>query len=303
MTLAARLSTQANLGNLDKPSEQWKMGVGNVVLIQCQAIVVSFLAAIIAILVNVIKEWEFDSEYCLLICATSVITASVTGFFLSSLMIIVIIISRKAGVNPDNCSTLIAAFLGDISAVIMLAGTAKVLFMVRHNSWIAPLFIAGHLAILPFFIYIARKNQYTKDVIHKGWFPIIIAMFISSVGGFIFDFAVGVFQTIAIFQPIINGVGANLVAVQVRHNHKLEISLYYLAFNSKASRISTYLYQRCLLGEKPPESCEINTSICQLPHNVFIGSSENFILIIIISILIIFHSIELKKLIFLQIQM
>jgi len=219
MTLAARLSTQANLGNLDKSSEQWKMGVGNVILVQCQAIVVAFLAALIAILVNIIKEWNFDSEHILLICATSLITASVTGFFLASLMIIVIIISRKAGVNPDNCSTLIAAFLGDISAVVMLAGTAKLLYMVRHIVWIAPLFIALFVVVLPFFIYIARKNEYTRDVIQKGWLPIIIAMLISSIGGFIFDFAVSIFETIAIFQPIINGVGANLVAVQVRYNH------------------------------------------------------------------------------------
>lgn len=102
MTLAARLSTQANLGNLDKSSEQWRMGCGNIALIQCQAIVVAFLAAIIAILMNVIKEWQFELDHALLICATSLITASVTGFFLASLMITVIIISRKTGVNPGN---------------------------------------------------------------------------------------------------------------------------------------------------------------------------------------------------------
>ncbi|CAG2163433.1 unnamed protein product [Oppiella nova] len=207
------------------------------------------------ILVNIAKDWEFQTDHCLLICATSLITASVTGFFLATLMIAVVIMARKAGVNPDNCSTLIAAFLGDISAVVMLAGTAKLLFTVRHIQWIAPTFIVIFVALLPFLIFIAKNNEYTRDLIDKGWYPIIIAMFISSIGGFIFDFAVSVFETIAIFQPIINGVGANLVAVQ-------------------ASRISTYLHQRCALGEKPPTSCKVNTNICQLPHNVFVGSSE-----------------------------
>ena len=215
MTLAARLSTQANLGNLDKPSQQWKMGVGNIVLIQCQAIVVALLAAMIAISVNIIKEWKFQSEHCLLICATSLVTASVTGLFLATLMIAVIIIARKTGVNPDNCSTLIAAFLGDISAVVMLAGTARLLYVSRHIIWLTPILITMFLLILPFFLYLAKNNEYTRDVIDKGWYPIIIAMLISSVGGFIFDFAVSLFDTIAIFQPIINGVGANLVAVQV----------------------------------------------------------------------------------------
>lgn len=34
MTLASRLSTQANLGLLDKPKEQWSLIVGNLALIQ-----------------------------------------------------------------------------------------------------------------------------------------------------------------------------------------------------------------------------------------------------------------------------
>ena len=218
MTLAARLSTQANLGNLDKPSQQWKMGIGNVILIQCQAIVVALLGAMIAVFVNIVREWRFQVDHCLLICATSLITASITGLLLASLMIVVIIIARKTGVNPDNCSTLFAAFLGDISAVLMLALSARALFMIRYDYnmfWVAPTTIGFFLTILPFFIYLAKNNEYTKDVIKRGWYPIIIAMVISSLGGFIFDFAVSIFETIAIFQPIINGVGANLVAVQV----------------------------------------------------------------------------------------
>lgn len=34
MTLASRLSTQANLGHMDMPKEQWHMIIGNLVLIQ-----------------------------------------------------------------------------------------------------------------------------------------------------------------------------------------------------------------------------------------------------------------------------
>ena len=48
-------------------------------------------------------------------------------------------------------------------------------------------------------------------------------MSISSLGGLILDKAVTKFRGIAVFQPLFNGVGGNLVAVQ-------------------ASRISTYLH-------------------------------------------------------------
>jgi solute carrier family 41 len=34
MTLASRLSTQANLGHMDTPKQQWSMIVGNLTLIQ-----------------------------------------------------------------------------------------------------------------------------------------------------------------------------------------------------------------------------------------------------------------------------
>jgi cation transporter-like permease len=50
-----------------------------------------------------------------------------------------------------------------------------------------------------------------------------VAMTISSAGGLILDNAVAKFKGIAVFQPVFNGVGGNLVAVQ-------------------ASRISTYLH-------------------------------------------------------------
>ena len=61
------------------------------------------------------------------------------------------------------------------------------------------------------------------QVLYTGWTPVLVAMTISSAGGLILDNAVAKFKGIAVFQPVFNGVGGNLVAVQ-------------------ASRISTYLH-------------------------------------------------------------
>ena len=76
---------------------------------------------------------------------------------------------------------------------------------------------------MPFCVYLAKKNSSTIDVLYYGWTPVLLAMTISSIGGLILDKAVNKFHGIAVFQPVFNGVGGNLVAVQ-------------------ASRISTYLH-------------------------------------------------------------
>lgn len=60
-------------------------------------------------------------------------------------------------------------------------------------------------------------------------------MFNFSLGGLILSEAVDVLVGFVIFQPIINGIGGNLVSVQ-------------------ASRISTTLHQTSLMGILPPHA-------------------------------------------------
>lgn len=57
----------------------------------------------------------------------------------------------------------------------------------------------------------------------------------SSLGGLVLDAAVGVFNGFVVFQPIINGIGGNLVSVQ-------------------SSKISTMLHQSSILGIIPPHA-------------------------------------------------
>lgn len=255
MTLAARLSTIANLGEMDTARAQIRVGVGNVCLVQGQAIVLAFLAAAIAIAISYFKEFMFEPESWLLILATSLVTASFTGFVLPVLTVIVTILSRKAGINPDNVSTLTTAFLGDLSAVVMLCYSARFFFHYRPVVWLEPCVIAFFIFLLPICLFTARRNEFTRDIVGNGWIPIIIAMVISSFAGLIFDFAVQKYQTIAIFQPIINGVGSNLVAVH-------------------ASRISTYLHLRCKLGSLPVDDDGLTYESCQSPWGAFFGSSK-----------------------------
>lgn len=251
MTLAARLATMANLGELDEPKNRMKIAMGNIALVQGQAIVVAFLATLIAIFVNYFKEPNFDMDDSLLLCVTGLTTASITGLAMATLMVLATVFARKIGVNPDNVSALIASIMGDISAISLLAFSANIFYEMKDVIYIvAPIIITFYLILLPLCLVSARRNPYVRHVVGSGWMPIIVAMLISSAAGFVFDVAVGFFETIAVIQPIVNGVGGNLIAVQ-------------------ASRISTYFHLRYPIGSLPES--ETGSSCCRSPSSAFSG--------------------------------
>ncbi|KAL3852103.1 hypothetical protein ACJMK2_015789 [Sinanodonta woodiana] len=254
MTLASRLSTQANLGHMDKKSEQWKMIVGNMALIQAQAIVVGFLASLVAMIMDWVPEGKWDIQHGLLLCASSMSTASLASLILGSVMVTVVILSRKFNINPDNVATPIAASLGDLTTLTLLSGLASLFYKAIHDQllWLSPAVIALFVLLAPFWVCIAVKNKYTNDVIYSGWSPVLYSMVISSIGGLILDFTVNRFSGIAVFQPVINGVGGNLVAVQ-------------------ASRISTSLHKVSRPGNLP-EGAENGCPNCP---SAFFGKSVN----------------------------
>ena len=197
----------------------------NLALVQCQGIVVGFVASLVAVVMDGLKMREFDLDHAMLLCASSVVTASIASFLLGLVMVGVIVLSRKIRVNPDNVATPIAASLGDLITLSMLSFIASLLFQYTktEDRWLSTLIIVAYILFLPIMVLMAKKNQVTEQVLYTGWTPVLVAMSISSLGGLILDSAVSKFNGIAVFQPVFNGVGGNLVAVQ-------------------ASRISTYLH-------------------------------------------------------------
>ncbi|KAK7119129.1 hypothetical protein R3I94_021095 [Phoxinus phoxinus] len=255
MTLASRLSTAANIGQMDTAKDMWKMIMGNLALIQVQATVVGFLASIAAVIFGWIPEGNFNMGHAVLLCASSVATAFIASLLLGLIMIGVIIASRKVGINPDNVATPIAASLGDLITLALLAGISTGLYKeLEFNDYANPMVCAFFVALTPIWVLIARRIPSTREVLYSGWEPVIIAMAISSVGGLILDKTVSNpnFAGMAVFTPVINGVGGNLVAVQ-------------------ASRISTYLHMNALpLADPNPTPIK-----CPTPWSSFLGSGVN----------------------------
>ncbi|XP_065641059.1 solute carrier family 41 member 1 isoform X2 [Hydra vulgaris] len=233
MTLASRLSTAANVGKMECPKRKWSIIFGNMALTQAQALVVAVLASLLAVTLGWIKSDQFSLHHGFLLCACSLVTASITSALLGTLMVAVVIFSRRCGINPDNVATPIAASLGDLITLALLSVTSNSLYKIMDShQWVSPLICGLFLLILPLWFYISHHNSYTHHILYSGWWPVILAMIISSAGGVILSNVVPNSPEIAAFSPVINGVGGNLVAVQ-------------------ASRLSTNLHRSSELGTLP----------------------------------------------------
>ncbi|XP_056649191.1 solute carrier family 41 member 1-like isoform X2 [Diorhabda sublineata] len=235
MCLSSRLSTHANLGNMEDRKEIFRMVIGNIVLVQIQAIVCSCIVSLFATGVSAAVNGSFNWNHTLLLATASTLTATMSCFVLDIVLVTVIILSHKLKLNPDNLATPLAASIGDLVSLMVLSSWARILYKIHDTyPWLMLVILIGYISILlPVWISVVKKNKYTKDILTQGWVPVITALLISGCGGLILDIGVDKFRGYTIFQPIINGIGGNLVSVQV-------------------SRTSTMLHQTAVFGEIPP---------------------------------------------------
>ncbi|KAG5681517.1 hypothetical protein PVAND_010943 [Polypedilum vanderplanki] len=242
MTLASRLSTQANLGNMSSAKEIGHMVVGNIALVQVQATVAAFIVSLFSMGVGTATSGKFEFDHALLMTSSAMFTATSSCFVLDFVLVAVILLSNKYKVNPDNMATPLAASIGDVVSIAMLSFITSILFAnLETHLWITYIVIGLYFILLPFWICLVLKNRYTRPVLKSGWVPVLSALFISGMGGIVLEQAVDNFSGFVVFQPIINGIGGNLVSVQ-------------------ASKISTMLHQCSLPGIVPP-----HTKIFEMP--------------------------------------
>ncbi|XP_078399236.1 solute carrier family 41 member 1-like [Cetorhinus maximus] len=253
-SLHRKLATKANIGRLDHSNEKWTLVISNLALIQVQATVVGFLAAVAAVVLGSFSRGRIDLDQAAVLCASSTITSFIAALSLGLVMIAVILVSRKVGINPDNVATPIAASLGDLITLSLLAMISHSLFTHMNLVYLAPGLCGLFISLIPVWVVIAWKSPQTREVLKSGWQPVLVAMSISSVGGLILDKTVTnpKFEGMAVFTPVINGVGGNLVAIQ-------------------ASRISTYLHLWSVPGVLPRRMWEHWPNPC----TTFIRSGVN----------------------------
>jgi len=187
----------------------------------------------------------------LLLCASSIVTASLASFALALVMIVVIVGARRCRCNPDNIATPIAASLGDVVTLGLLAWISDVLYNdYCDEGYKAHIIIGSYFLMLPIFLALAYNNEHVSEVLRVGWTPVLMAMLIASGGGFILEMAVEHFKGVTLFAPVMNGSGGDLVGIQ-------------------ASRMTTYLHKatKSLLGTFP----EGEDKILQMPCSSLCG--------------------------------
>ncbi len=118
--------------------------------------------------------------------------------------------------------------------------------------------IVFYLLLVPLFCYLSFKNEFVKETLLQGWAPVIIAMFISSAAGAILKESNKFYPIITMYQPVINGVGGNLVAIF-------------------ASRLSTSIQRSTPSGSYPVWA---PNSFAKYPYETFFSSKSKFLKIL-----------------------
>ncbi|KAH8293450.1 hypothetical protein KR054_000622 [Drosophila jambulina] len=247
MCVASRICTHSNVGDLSDGKTLLKIVVGNMALVQLQAIICSTLLSLITVAVSYALNRNQSYKQFPLLAAAALITSSSSCFLLDSFVMAVVLFSRRYNFNPDYMAIPIVASLGDVVTISVLSFTAaSVNDLSEAYSWVCMAVVAIYLIVLlPIWLLLVLRNAYVRPILLVSWIPVIGALCISQVAGFVLSYCVKDFRGFAIFSPIINGIGGNLVSVQ-------------------ASNMGSVLYLRSYLGTLPKD-----TRIMEWPHRVY----------------------------------
>ncbi|ORX91062.1 MgtE-domain-containing protein, partial [Basidiobolus meristosporus CBS 931.73] len=210
MNLATRLSTSANLGDLDVPRNRRDILLGNLAVLQMQAISIGFVAGAVSILLGFIVETSANDFFeLILVLASSVVCASLSSLILGILMCVIILLSRKLHINPDNIATPLAAGLGDVITLALLVGFSQ-LFIRNLYSPACIVVLLAALISLPLWIFVVYRNPFVCHLLYEGWSSILLAMFIASFAGVILEYFVAHLNGLAILGPLLIGISGNI---------------------------------------------------------------------------------------------
>ncbi len=261
MNLSLRLSTSANMGELDVRRTRQALVQGNLALLQVQALIVSTFAGSLAFVLGVIlpnSEFQQNARSLLsarriihghpnkdtsaklrngyfefvLVLATGTLAASISSAVLGSFMCALVILSRRFGVNPDNVASPLAASLGDLLTLVVM-GLLGSLLVRFEGTLLATIILLALIAFCLVCGAVAWRNFYVRRLLSSGWTPLFVAMLISSGAGMVLDTFVQRYDGFALLAPVLCGLPGACTAIF-------------------ASRISTALHSADSVGSGHP---------------------------------------------------
>uniref|UniRef100_A0A8C1VWZ1 Solute carrier family 41 member n=1 Tax=Cyprinus carpio TaxID=7962 RepID=A0A8C1VWZ1_CYPCA len=240
MTLASRLSTAVNVGRFNSSSEKWNLIIGNLALKQVQATVLGFLAALVASALGWILEEELIVNHVALLCCCSIVTAFTASLLQGIVMVGVIVGSKKVGVNPDNIATPIAASLGDIITLGLLAVISQGFFYcMEPYPYITYLVCVVFLCLTPMWVILSFRHSDSQKLLFSSWEPVITAMMISSLGGLILDRTITdpKLEGVVLYSPVINGGAENPWVKISEQKHSKHFALLLAGPNGRSAQV------------------------------------------------------------------
>lgn len=162
----------------------------------------------------------------LLIVTAPIVATMLSGAINYVILVSVIGLGSRLGIDPDNVATPIASALGDFTSVAMLCMAALVL----DGRWIVCLLVIL-MAIICFALalYSIRGDEDANELLLTGWIPIIVALAVTSVAGLVLERFYLAIPIIPILLPVVNGIAGGLVSVyacrlMTASTHKQDLS-------------------------------------------------------------------------------
>ncbi|WVQ83299.1 hypothetical protein IAT38_005438 [Cryptococcus sp. DSM 104549] len=159
-----------------------------------------------------------------MVLATGMGAAGISSAVLGSFMGSLIVISRWAGADPDNITPPLAACLGDLLTLFILALLGTLL--VGTMDTVIPLMAVIVMSLAAgWFTRRVMKNEWVKEVAKGGWVPLIGAMLISSGTGMVLAKGVGKYRGFALLAISMTGLTGSIGAI---HANRLSTQLHTL---------------------------------------------------------------------------
>ncbi|VDK27293.1 unnamed protein product [Gongylonema pulchrum] len=253
VTYASRFCTMSNAGRTHNAEEIFTVARFNLSLVEFQACVLSFLAAVLSTAISLIS-CDFNSSHFLVVFASGIYAAALSSLVVGTMMVVLVVITRRYDIDPDNIAAPITATFSDFITLLALIGCGMLfLYLCIHQACLfSVLLVLFLLCATPCMAWYAFKNPHTRDILKHGW-PALVAATIAewqqidfqkiffSFSGLLLQSSISVFPGIAALHPLITGLGGNRVSVQSsRLCTALHLSPYPLGTLPDGTTVRTY---------------------------------------------------------------